>query len=264
VFEFRNPFFLLRDPEIIKQISIKDFDHFTDHRVLVDPKIEPLFSASLFSMTGQKWKDMRSSLSPVFTGSKMRQMFQCVSDCGANMAESFLEEAKAKGAQTHEMKDVFTRFTNDVIASSAFGIEVNSFKERDNEFYKLGLKIVNFKSIWIAFKFVGFLLMPWLMNKLKIRLADHQAISYFKNIIGDNFHTRETQNIVRHDLIQLLMQIKKGKLSHSDEKEDKTIDGFATVEESEVGKQVVERKWTDDELMAQCFLFFFAGFDTGE
>lgn len=39
-------------------------------------------------------------------------------------------------------------------------------------------------------------------------------------------------------------------------------DGFAAVEESSIGKRIVKRIWNDDEIIAQCFLFFAAGFDT--
>lgn len=34
------------------------------------------------------------------------------------------------------------------------------------------------------------------------------------------------------------------------------------MEESDVGKANVTRKWNDDELVAQCFLFFIAGFES--
>jgi cytochrome P450 family 9 len=255
---------MIRDPEMIKQMAIKDFDHFMDHRMVIDPHLDPMFASSLIGLSGQKWKDMRSSLSPIFTGSKMRQMFQCVSDCGASMASSFTKEANEKGPQTYEMKDVFTRFTNDVIATSAFGIEVNSFEEKDNDFYKLGLKIMNFRSLTATIKFMGYIAVPWLMKALKIHLLNDEASRYFQKVIGDNFQTRLSKNIVRHDLIQLLLQMKKGQSIQSadDSKTTMADTGFATVEESEVGKQTIQRQWNDEELMAQCFLFFLAGFDT--
>ncbi|KOB56631.1 Cytochrome 9A20, partial [Operophtera brumata] len=54
----------------------------------------------------------------------------------------------------------------------------------------------------------------------------------------------------------------KGKLSH-DEKITKDVDaGFATVEESSVGKKDINRVWSDDDLIAQAILFFIAGFET--
>lgn len=46
------PTLMIRDPELIKQITIKDFDHFIDHRVFVDAGTDPLMSGNLFSLKG--------------------------------------------------------------------------------------------------------------------------------------------------------------------------------------------------------------------
>lgn len=68
----RKPFFSIRDPELLKQMAVKDFDHFEDHRSFVDEKADVMFGNSLVSLKGSKWRDMRATLSPAFTGSKMR------------------------------------------------------------------------------------------------------------------------------------------------------------------------------------------------
>jgi cytochrome P450 family 9 len=41
------------------------------------------------------------------------------------------------------MKDLFTRYTNDVIATAAFGVGVDSLMEPSNEFYSMGKEITN-------------------------------------------------------------------------------------------------------------------------
>lgn len=43
-----------------------------------------------------------------------------------------------------ELKDIFTRYANDVIASTAFGLEIDSLKEANNDFYVMGKKFANF------------------------------------------------------------------------------------------------------------------------
>ena len=52
---------------------------------------------------------------------------------------------------------------------------------------------------------------------------------------------REKTGIVRHDMIDLLMQAKIGSLKHESSTNEPTGDGFATVEESAVGKRSVSR-----------------------
>lgn len=42
------------------------------------------------------------------------------------------------------MKDAFARYTNDVIASAAFGVKVDSLKHQNNEFYLMGKEATTF------------------------------------------------------------------------------------------------------------------------
>jgi cytochrome P450 family 9 len=43
---------------------------------------------------GERWRDMRATLSPAFTSSKMRNMFQFIEEIGRHMAEFYLNEMK--------------------------------------------------------------------------------------------------------------------------------------------------------------------------
>lgn len=87
-------------------------------------------------LRGQRWRDMRATLSPAFTGSKMKQMFQLVVECSEETIK-FLKQESMNKQLVPEMKDLFTRFTNDVIATAAFGIEVNKYIEYLNSNFKL-------------------------------------------------------------------------------------------------------------------------------
>ncbi|XP_055619246.1 probable cytochrome P450 9f2 isoform X1 [Toxorhynchites rutilus septentrionalis] len=266
-YDLLRPIYILRDPEVIKKIAVKDFDYFTDHQVAINfPEDEDagssLFGNSLFSLRGQKWRDMRATLSPAFTGSKMRHMFELVAECGRSMVEFFASEAKAGKTLEFEMKDVCSRFSNDVIATVAFGISVNSLRDRENEFYVNGKQILNFQSIMVLIKFLLFRAFPRLMQKLEVDFSDRKMTEYFKNMIIDNMKQREAHAIARNDMIQMLMEVRKGVLKHQKDEQQTKDAGFATVEESSVGKSTHTREWTENELIAQCFLFFLAGFDT--
>jgi len=68
---------------------------------------------------------------------------------------------------TVEMKDLFTRYTNDVIATSAFGIGCDSLKNPKNEFYEMGRGVTNFRGLR-ALIFLGYMISPKLM---KVRMS---------------------------------------------------------------------------------------------
>uniref|UniRef100_A0A182SLH9 Uncharacterized protein n=1 Tax=Anopheles maculatus TaxID=74869 RepID=A0A182SLH9_9DIPT len=267
-FDLLTPNLMLRDPECVKQIGVKDFDYFTDHTPFLPNEhdvvgSDNMFLNSLFMLRGQKWRDMRATLSPAFTGSKMRQMFELMSESCQGMVQHLLQEARADEAkQVHEMKDIFSRFANDVIASIAFGIQVNSFSDQKNDFYVRGKKLLDFSSFWPTIRFMLFMMMPRVMLKLNIEMMDKEMCKHFFDMILDNMRVREEKGIVRNDMINILMQVKRGVLSHQRDEPDVKDAGFATVHESAVGKKAITREWSDKELVAQCFLFFLAGFDT--
>jgi cytochrome P450 family 9 len=62
-----------------------------------------------------------------------------------------------------EMKDLFTRYTNDVIATAAFGIECDSLRKTKNEFYEMGRDLTNFGGVRTLILF-GYSFSPKLMK----------------------------------------------------------------------------------------------------
>jgi hypothetical protein len=48
-----NPIILLRDPELIKMVTVKDFEHFLDRGIPISEEVEPLFGKGLFSLKGE-------------------------------------------------------------------------------------------------------------------------------------------------------------------------------------------------------------------
>lgn len=78
----------------------------------------------LLGMKNQRWRDMRETLSPAFTGSKMRVMFDLITEYTDRMVQIVRTDL--------EMKDFFTRIANDTIATCAFGLKVESVQDRDD------------------------------------------------------------------------------------------------------------------------------------
>lgn len=227
--------------------------------------MDPLLGNVLTMLKGQKWKDMRSTLSPAFTGSKMRLMFDLVADCSDQVSKHFLQKSTDSNETKLilDMKDLFSRFTNDVIATCSFGIHVDSLQHPENEFFTMGKNVMNFNQVTALIKIIIFKLMPKVANALKITFLSPKITSFFESLILDTMHVRESQHIVRPDMINLLMQVRKGGLRYNAKDEEISDgDGFATVTEFNLGKSESATVWSDTELVAQCLMFFLAGFET--
>ncbi len=68
---------MVNDLDMAKNILVKDFDHFVDRRTFAmdESKEENKIMANMVSMlTGEKWKKVRSLLSPAFTSGKLKAM----------------------------------------------------------------------------------------------------------------------------------------------------------------------------------------------
>lgn len=194
----------------------------------------------------------------------MRQMFQLVSECAEDMTSYFIDEANNGKMLNYEMKELFRKYTNDVIASCAFGIKVNSCRDPKNEFFVMGTHATDFTSHRLLSRFLAIKIMPAVTKALDFNFFDSKTINFFSTMVLSNMKVRDEKKIHRPDMINMLMQVRKGTVSDEEDKGHQQLndEGFSTVHESEIGKMSVQRKWADHELVAQCFLFFVAGFDT--
>ncbi|PNF23401.1 Cytochrome P450 9e2 [Cryptotermes secundus] len=238
------PIVYVRDLELIKTITVKDFEYFTDHRTDFFESRESIWSKPLVILKGQRWRDMRATVSPAFTSSKMKNMFVLVNECSEQLLD-FLEQSYQQPLETgykiKRVKELYTRYTNDVIATTAFGLKVDSLKHPTNEFYMMGQDATSFGSI----KFLIFLSIPKVMKFLGINLIPGKITQFFKTLVLDTVATREREGIIRPDLLHLLIQAKKGTLHEEDSAEDQK-----------------GAKINDEDIIAQSLQFFLAGFDT--
>ncbi|KMQ85974.1 cytochrome p450 9e2-like protein [Lasius niger] len=232
-----TPAVFLRDPELIKDVMVKDFDYFHDHRSFVDERLDPIFGKNIFALRGDRWREMRNTLSPSFTANKMKIMFDLISKCSSEFVNYLVDHPEL--CVSIETKQIFRRYTTDVIATAGFGISVNSMKDQNNEFYMRGIEInKSFSGVLAMFKIVFMLSFPRFAKFLGMTgFVSPSTSEFFKRIVGETIRTREEQGIVRPDMIHLLMQArnKDGSSNH---------------------------KMTLDDIVPQCFGFFLAGFDT--
>ncbi|KAL7302597.1 hypothetical protein TKK_0005226 [Trichogramma kaykai] len=173
-----QPVIMLRNVDLVKTILIRDFAHFTDHKSIMSESLDPLLAKNLAMLNGDRWREVRNILSPSFASKKMRAMFELMSSCAENFVDSFLSR-HADNKEELDMKEVFTKYTNDVIAWCAFGIEIDSIKDPDNEFYRNGLDFVKnsqsrVRQIVLAVKTAIIMKFPRIADLFKIKLVSEK------------------------------------------------------------------------------------------
>ncbi|XP_075219352.1 putative cytochrome P450 6a14 [Lycorma delicatula] len=239
LFQLRNPSLLIRSPELIKQILVKDFMYFTDRGIYYDEEREPL-TAHLVNLEGEKWKVLRQKLTPVFTSGKLKNMYHLLQECSDQLTFYVEAALENKNAKILEMRDLMARFTTDVIGSVAFGLQFNSFIDSDSEFRRMGRRVFDSSATSVVTKAIR-VFFPYIFRLLRLRTFPEEINTFFSSVVKDTIQDREKNNIQRNDFIQQLMLLRKA---------DSDCGIPSSIEMS------------DSVIAAQAFVFFLAGFET--
>lgn len=140
-----------------------------------------------------------------------------------------------------QVKEVIERFAMDAIGSSAFGIELNTLQEKNEEFQRTikettkndWRRLVAAAVNWRLLKFLGF------------RTRRNQVVHYFRDMVKYVTEYRKKNKIFRKDLFQFLSQLENSNVV--------------------VGQDLSLMKkhsLTLDQITTQCFSFFVGGFET--
>ena len=74
----RLPAIVILDPDVLKQILVKDFSSFRNRSDAGKPP--PPLENNLFAARNEQWKRIRSILTPSYTSGKMKQMIPLMED----------------------------------------------------------------------------------------------------------------------------------------------------------------------------------------
>ncbi|KAH8250912.1 hypothetical protein KR038_004590 [Drosophila bunnanda] len=244
-----RPALLVRNAQLAHDVLVKDFASFHDRGVYVDEENDPM-SAGLFSLEGASWKNMRSKLSPSFTSGKLKAMFETSDAVGDKLIAHLKKQLPQSGSKEVELKSLTSTYAVDIIASTIFGLEVDSFADPGNEFLQIS-KLINRNTFSDIVRGASSFLYPAL-EKFFVKIGwKQEAFERMRELSNRTVDLREKNNIVRKDLLQLLLQLRnQGKIS--------TDDNVWTAESSKHGTKSISK----DNIAGQLLLFYAAGFET--
>lgn len=200
------------------------------------------------ALPGQKWKSLRGKLTPTFTSGKLKAMFSTLVDCGSNL-QNYLDKM-AKNDELLDVREISASHATNIIASVAFGINVDTITNPENDFRKYGRKIFEV-TIWKSVKsLIGFVA-PKMMTMLRLKSVDSDVEHFVKSVVEQNLEYRERSNVTRKDFFQLLVQLRNSGTVQLD-------DQWETVIKTDEHQKTL----TLNEIAAQTFVFFAAGFET--
>ncbi|XP_054083359.1 probable cytochrome P450 6a13 [Zeugodacus cucurbitae] len=235
---FTQPIAVVLDLDLVKSILIKDFHKFTNR--FVQRKIGSGVRNNLFSLHGEKWRPLRTKLTPTFTSAKMKFMFSTVVVVARQLEEAFSAHMAKTPSGHVQIHDVMGRFTTDVIGHCAFGVECNSLKDPNVEFRRIGRRIFypNYLSIRLRTFMLTYPVVFEFMKLFNYKEYAKEIDDFIVQLVRDTVRLREEQNIQRNDFLNMLIELKN----------TKDVKGVPAM--------------SFDEVASQVFVFFAAGFET--
>ncbi|XP_071793761.1 cytochrome P450 3A24-like [Asterias amurensis] len=248
MYDFRKPLLIVTDPEIVRNVCIKNFSSFNNRRKL--PLRQRPLDKGLTLLDFQDWKDVRNVITPSFSASKMRLMSVLLNDC-CDILVGNINEAQS-GGKSVDCRRIFGGFSMDASARCGFGLEVDSQKNKDDPFVKHAKKGVQFSFFKPALILAAvFPILGPVFDYFDIGVFDTSATKFFSDVTKDACKLRKEEGKSapqRVDMLQLMLN------AHNDTDEERT----------DVVKEGVHnrRALTIEEVMAQGVIFFLAGYET--
>jgi len=261
-----KPTLSVNDVEILKNMEVKDFNHFVDRNEVnlsrnftVAGNIDKLWGLQLANASGDHWKDIRSTFTPIFTSGKMKGMVRFIVEVSRGLVTELHE--KAKLGQEFNLKDTFGKFSMDALASCAFGVDAQSFTNDKSVFVKHAAKIFQNTSSELVISFSKMIPgVSRVLAALNINCFKPTETKYMRDVILHALRARRESGQRRNDLIDMMLDcIKDGETLDENENDDTHSQYDADMK---FDHEVKNKKITEDEIVATAMIFLVAGYDT--
>uniref|UniRef100_A0A8C4NU65 Thromboxane-A synthase n=1 Tax=Dicentrarchus labrax TaxID=13489 RepID=A0A8C4NU65_DICLA len=258
----RRPVVVVADPDMLRQVMVRDFSSFPNRMVrsLTKPMTE-----CLLMLRNERWKRVRSILTPSFSASKMKEMVPLINTATDALMNNL--NVYAESGEAFDIHKCFGCFTMDVIASVAFATQVDSQNNPDDPFVRHAQMFFSFSFFrpimlfFIAFPFIMAPLAGLIPNKRR-----DQMNQFFINSIQKIIQQREEQppEQRRRDFLQLMLDARTSKESVSLEHFDSTRPPASDQEHPQEPptRRPQKKMITEDEIVGQAFVFLLAGYET--
>eukprot|EP00094_Tigriopus_californicus_P005047 TCALIF_04861-PA protein Name:"Similar to Cyp6a14 Probable cytochrome P450 6a14 (Drosophila melanogaster)" AED:0.28 eAED:0.28 QI:0/-1/0/1/-1/1/1/0/144 len=133
---------LIKDPDLIRQVLVKDFDHFQDFGFLPKELAQmPINELGLSNSVGEQWRSLRTSITPAFSLKNIKNIGTKI------IAPAFDAMDKCPDGEV-DIDKLTGHYAIDCIGRIAFSRDFQILKSNWNEIVTKGNK---FFSVWRCF-----------------------------------------------------------------------------------------------------------------
>ncbi|XP_054730165.1 probable cytochrome P450 308a1 [Anastrepha obliqua] len=217
---FNEPAVLVRSQEMIKEVMIRSFQHFQDNVLWINKKRDPVVYCNPFVAKGVQWKYMRAEVVPIFTPNKVKASFHHIK-CVCEKLEAYVSQQLRTSSNCFEAKDLFSKYTIDVVASAAYGLDGASFTNTNSDFTQL-VENLFLPNTWSLLETIALLFSPLLGNLIKYHYVPPNVQHWLQGIISKVLEKRclaegsESVTQKQSDFLQWLIEARQKSHGHVD------------------------------------------------
>ncbi|CAG2174176.1 unnamed protein product, partial [Oppiella nova] len=262
VYELGKPVLYLSDPDLIRDVLVKDFHEFTTG--------DPMFENMVFMARDSEWKRIRAVMSPTFTTGKLGKMTPLIRECVDTMTDNFdklIAKSGAKLAAPVDVKPIAGAFSMESIIQVAFGRKVSALDDPKNPIIENARKLFS-TNFWTMVKFTLLLFAPSVAKMLNLSPFDQKVAEFYRNFTLNLIDDRKRDEgngspVKRVDFLQLMLDSMKDNKKTINDSEDytdsKSDEKYREIQPTD---DMIDKSLSYDEVIAQCVLFFMAGYET--
>ncbi|XP_075979955.1 putative cytochrome P450 6a13 [Anticarsia gemmatalis] len=235
-----TPMLMLKNLEDVQAVFAGDFHSFYSRGILPNMNPNDVLSNNLLFMDDfNTWKLLRQKLSPVFTSSKLKNMFFIIEKC----ARDFVELVENNQSMRDKPFNALYTYTTGSIGASVFGIDTKTNNSTmDSPFLDMAWRSVE-PSLATNIKSFVSSVFPKLSELLNFKVFG-EFEDFFVGVVKSVMEERRRNpNIKRHDFIEICVELQNN----------------GVLQDPTTGFQLEP---TDELIAAQAFFFFIAGADT--
>ncbi|CAL8112251.1 unnamed protein product [Orchesella dallaii] len=232
----RHPHVFVADPDLIRQIFVKDFASHFENRQDYEFGTE-LMNQSVEFQKYEEWRTLRNFLSPLFSTSKLKHMSEVIANCAEEFANDLKSECDEGGRVKLHGRDRFSTCLIDMFAQTTLGIRMEDSKNINNKFAQAFRALMNEEG---EYNWIYSLSLSYpILSKFAPLFTEVTGMldSTFRTIIKQRIASGSSSS---KDFLDLLCDLWK------------------RVEAGEYK----ELGFTETTVLAQCVLFFLGGYET--
>ncbi|XP_035794485.1 probable cytochrome P450 308a1 [Anopheles albimanus] len=194
-----KPAIVVRDLDLVRDVMVSHFSSFNQNDFHIDETIDPLLAFNPFVQSGERWKQRRSEMTSILTMNRVRSTFPLVQQVAEEFVK-YIDRTKQENPDI-EAKDLCIKYTVNVVASVAFGIDAESFTNPNAEFPRMGNALFA-PSFITALRSQLALFAPDLAKLLRVPFVPGYVDRWFRTMVRETIRQRKVEK--RHDLFQAI------------------------------------------------------------